>query len=121
MSLPYEVKHPAAKQDILQHSFSCYSAPGESCQPFQVFLLGVTNLPRVINDIDLTEGTQELLNYCRSHIFLNQTFKKNPTHKHCRSQAFSYILIPQPLSLSSLVQQGTRKWFKFKHLLYIYI
>lgn len=51
----HEVKHPAANQDILQYSFSCYSAPGGSCQPFQVVLLGVTNLHRVINDIDLTE------------------------------------------------------------------
>lgn len=101
MSLHHEVKHPAENQDIFQDSFSCYSTPRGSCQPFQVFLLGVTNLPRVINDIDSTEGTQELRNYCRSHKFCteNLTLKKIPnphTNTAGVKLSFSYILTPNP-------------------------
>lgn len=77
MSLHHEVKHPAATQNIFQYSFRCYSTPRGSCKPFQIFLLGVTNLPKVINNIDFTEGTQELLNYCRSHKFCTE-IKKTP-------------------------------------------
>lgn len=77
--------------------------------------------PQLINDINLTEETQELLNYCHPHKFCTYTLKRMHTHKFCMSQAFSYALIPPGPFPSSLVQQGTRKWFKFKHLLYIYI
>lgn len=78
--------------------------------------------PQVVNYISLTEETQELLNYCHPHKFCTYTLKKNA---HTQILHESSFLIhphpPQPLPLFSLVQQGTRKWFKFKHLLYIYI
>lgn len=115
MSLHHEVKHPAAHQDISQYSFSCYSTPRGSCQPFQVSLLGVTNLPRVINHIDLTEGAQELLNYCCSHKFCteNQTFRKkkiphtNPAGVKLSLPSLSPNPFPSPLLSSKALGNGS--------------